>query len=124
MALTSKTRLAESILDPADARWLQQVIGEGQLLADLAFSDIVLWVKKPDDTFEAIAHLRPSSSATLFYRDVVGSAPRPEWLALMNTAYTTGNIVDSSKPDWYEKHPRSRASGPRVPSWSARKIRP
>jgi len=105
VALTSKTRLAESILDPADARWLQQVIGEGQLLADLAFSDIVLWVKKPDETFEAIAHLRPSSSATLFYRDVVGTAPRPEWLTLMDTAYTTGSIVDSSKPDWYENTP-------------------
>ena len=54
-------------------------MSEGQLLADLAFADIVFWVRHTDDTYVAVGHSRPSSSATLFYRDVVGTAPRPEW---------------------------------------------
>lgn len=97
-------------LDDADSGWLQQVIGEGQLLADLAFADIVFWAKRPDGRFVAIAHLRPSSSATLFYRDVVGTEPRSEWVPLMQEAFDSGVTVDSSHPDWFEQTPaRTRA---------------
>lgn len=105
MATGATTRLADSNLDEAASAWLQQVVGEGQLLADLAFADIVFWARKSDGQFQAVAHLRPSSSATLFYRDVVGTAPRSEWLDLMERAYWTKSITDSSKPDWYEDTP-------------------
>jgi len=65
----------------------------------------VFWVKQSEEFFVAVAHLRPSSSATLFYRDVVGTAPRAEWTELMERAFHTGQIVDSSSPDWYENTP-------------------
>lgn len=105
--MTSRTsgRFDQSVLDDVDSAWLHQVVGEGQLLADLAFADILFWVMTEPGDFVAVAHLRPSSSATLFYRDVVGSTPRPEWLSLMTEAYTSGSIVDSSTPDWYENTP-------------------
>lgn len=105
MALARDKRFAQSTLGEADYAWLHQVVSEGQLLADLAFADIVFWVPNAEGDFEAVAHQRPSSSATLFYRDVVGSAPRAEWKELIDKAHQTATIVDSSAPDWYENTP-------------------
>jgi two-component sensor histidine kinase len=99
-----------SALDDADSSVLERVVGEGQLLADLAFADIVFWVRQADGRFIAAAHLRPSSSATLFYRDVVGTTPRSEWQNIIERAYESKTIVDSSHPDWLEHTPaRTRA---------------
>ena len=85
--------------------WLHLLVGDWQLLADLAFADIVLWVPTQDDSFIAVAHARPSSSATLFYRDFVGQHIKPEWNAQVTEAFQTTTIIDSSAPDWYEETP-------------------
>ncbi|QOD93188.1 PAS domain-containing sensor histidine kinase [Chryseoglobus sp. 28M-23] len=89
----------------ADIEWLHLLIADGQLIADLAFADIVLWVPTADGGFVAVAHQRPSSSATLFYRDFVGQEIRAEWRDQVSEAYSTRSIVDSSTPDWYEETP-------------------
>ncbi len=88
-----------------DAEWLHLVVGDMQLLADLAFSDIVLWVPTEDDSFVAVAHNRPSSAATLFYRDFVGQRIKSEWRSLVTEAFEKAVIVDSSAPDWFEETP-------------------
>ena len=105
MATKTEGTLHGSVLNEDETAWLHQVMSEGQLLADLAFADIVFWVRQTDESYVAVGHSRPSSSATLFYRDVVGTAPRPEWEALIAKADTTRQIVDSAKPDWYESTP-------------------
>ena len=48
----------------ADIEWLHLLIADFQLLADLAFADLVLWIPTQDGGFLAVAHSRPSSSAT------------------------------------------------------------
>ena len=70
----------------ADAEWLQLLVGDGQLIADLAFADVVVWVPTEDDGFLAVAHSRPSSAATIFYRDIVGQQIKPEWRAQVTEA--------------------------------------
>jgi two-component system, sensor histidine kinase PdtaS len=89
----------------ADIEWLHLLIADGQLIADLAFADIVLWVPTAEGGFVAVAHQRPSSSATLFYRDFVGQEIRAEWRDQVSEAYRSRSIVDSSTPDWYEETP-------------------
>ncbi len=89
----------------ADIEWLHLLVGDWQLLADLAFADIVLWVPSAEGSFVAVAHARPSSSATLFYRDFVGQAIKPEWKAQVTEAFETSRIVDTATPDWYEETP-------------------
>ena len=89
----------------ADIDWLHLLVGDLQLLADLAFADIVLWVPTVEGGFVAVAHARPSSSATLFYRDFVGQEIKPEWTALVTAAFESKTITDSSAPDWYEETP-------------------
>ena len=88
-----------------DVEWLHRLAGDGQLLADLAFADIVIWVPTPDDSFIAVAHTRPGGSATLFYRDIVGDLVRPQWRTQVNDAFTQARMVDSASPDWFEETP-------------------
>jgi two-component sensor histidine kinase len=113
---------AQGVSEEADVEWLHLLVGDWQLLADLAFADIVLWVPTAEHSFVAVAHARPSSSATLFYRDFVGQVVKPEWKKQVTDAFESGRIIDSAAPDWYEETPtrvravpvlrRLSASGP------------
>lgn len=85
--------------------WVYQLVGEGQLLADLAFADIIIWAPTDQGSFVAVSHLRPSSAPTLFYRDVVESEIRPEWADLVSRAFNDGVIIDSKLPDGFEEAP-------------------
>jgi two-component sensor histidine kinase len=89
----------------ADVEWLHRLVSDGQLLADLAFADIVVWVPTSDDSFIAVAHTRPGGAATLFYRDIVGDRVRPQWRTQVREAFQSGRIVDSASPDWFEETP-------------------
>lgn len=91
--------------DETDIEWLHLLLADGQLIADLAFADIVLWVPTTAGSFIAVGHARPSSSATLFYRDFVGQEVKPEWRRQVTQAFETAEIVDTSAPDWYEETP-------------------
>ncbi|WP_210480681.1 sensor histidine kinase [Naasia sp. SYSU D00948] len=105
MPTLSELVVASGRSTAADVEWLHLLVGDWQLLADLAFADIVLWVPTDDNSFVAVAHARPSSSATLFYRDFVGQRIKSEWRALVTEAFETARIVDSSAPDWFEETP-------------------
>ncbi|MCU1534866.1 MAG: ATPase [Glaciihabitans sp.] len=105
MSTLSDLVLAQDRSSEADVEWLHLLVGDWQLLADLAFADIVLWVPSKEGSFVAVAHARPSSSATLFYRDFVGQAIKPEWKGQVTEAFDTARIIDSSAPDWYEETP-------------------
>ncbi|WP_137845234.1 PAS domain-containing sensor histidine kinase [Microbacterium sp. 2FI] len=105
MSTLSDLVYAQGRSSEADVEWLHRLAGDGQLLADLAFADIVLWVPTADDSFVAVAHTRPSGAATLFYRDIVGDRVRPQWRTQVKDAFQTGRIVDSASPDWFEETP-------------------
>ncbi|MDO9397730.1 MAG: histidine kinase N-terminal domain-containing protein [Herbiconiux sp.] len=105
MSTLSDLVSTHGISSEADVEWLHLLVSDCQLLADLAFADIVLWVPTSDDDFVAVAHSRPSSSATLFYRDFVGQTIKPEWRKQVTDAFTSAQIVDTAAPDWYEETP-------------------
>lgn len=105
MSTLSDLVYAQGRSSDADVEWLHRLAGDGQLLADLAFADIVIWVPTGDDSFVAVAHTRPSGAATLFYRDIVGDRVRPQWQTQVRDAFTQARIVDSASPDWFEETP-------------------
>jgi hypothetical protein len=82
----------------SDAEWLNQLTSDWQLIADLVFADLVLWIPTKDDDFIAVAHARPSSAATLFYRDISGQPPQADWVAPISKAFTSGEIVEVRNP--------------------------
>ena len=73
-------------------QWVRSLIAEWQLLADASFSDLVLWVPKRTK-LHVYAHARPSTAATLFYRDITGTPPRTDWQRVINQAWETGEQV-------------------------------
>lgn len=105
MSTLSDLVQAQGSLNDEDVEWLHRLAADGQLLADLAFADIVLWVATTDGSFVAVAHARPGGAATLFYRDIVGERVRPQWSTQVREAYDSAKIVDSSSPDWFEETP-------------------
>lgn len=105
MASKPKSVFTGTTLFDQQVSWLFQLVNEGQLLADLAFADIVVWAPTRQGSFLAVAHLRPSSAPTVFYRDVVESEIRPEWLELVSNAFSSGEVLDSNVPDQFVEAP-------------------
>lgn len=93
-------------LDPADADWLHQLVGDWQLLSDLSFADLILWIPDKNETgWVAVAHVRPSTGATVYYDDVVGARlPRGRRLQL-DRAYDLVRICRERDPEWRDDVP-------------------
>ncbi|MCL2581412.1 MAG: PAS domain-containing sensor histidine kinase [Streptosporangiales bacterium] len=109
-------------LTGADLEWLHSLVSDWQLLADLSFADLILWVPlrspaqgperepSPDDTppegepagagWVAVAQMRPTTGPTSFPEDVVGSRVSPGERPLLDTARTEQRIWRESDPDW------------------------
>ena len=61
-----------SMLSSVDREWLHQLVGDWQIIADVAFADLLLIAQRNDGGFTNAAHCRPATAATLFDDDVVG----------------------------------------------------
>ncbi|MEY4079379.1 MAG: hypothetical protein RIS80_1148 [Actinomycetota bacterium] len=85
-----------------DLEWFHLLLADWQIVADMLFADLVLWVPNPAGEFVAAAHARPSSAATIFYRDISGEAPRKQWETLIRDAFTSGSNVNLKGPDSFE----------------------
>ena len=59
-------------LAPAEAEWLHLLVGDWQLLSDLSFADLVLWVPSGPEGWLAVAHVRPTTGQMVFFEDIVG----------------------------------------------------
>ena len=70
-------------------QWLRTLISDWQLISDMAFADLVLWVPV-GNKLQAFAHARPSTAPTLFYRDLTDSSPRYDWIELIESAFSQG----------------------------------
>jgi len=61
-------------LQPTDVAWLQAVVTDWQIVADLAFSDLVLWIPDTEARGDwAAAQVRPATGPTTLLVDVVGT---------------------------------------------------
>jgi two-component sensor histidine kinase len=90
-------------VDEADLELLHRLVGEWQLLADLSFADLLLWVPVAGTagaTFLAVAQLRPTTGPTAYQEDRVGelagSAARPQ----LANALREGRICREGDPLW------------------------
>jgi two-component sensor histidine kinase len=67
-----------SALSTGDHNHILELLAEWQLLSDLSFADLVLWIPKRKDYqnwptgYIAMAHIRPTTAATVFPNDVIG----------------------------------------------------
>ena len=85
-------------LGPGDAEWLHLLVGDWQMIADLSFADLVLWFPaKTGEGHVALAHVRPSTSHTMFHADFVGERIQPELEPLVQAAWKSQNIERSQE---------------------------
>jgi two-component sensor histidine kinase len=79
---------AHSQMSNADIDWLSWLVDEWGLLADLSFSDLILWVPDEDDNiFWAVAQVRPSTGPTSIKDSVVGEDISYDPESLVTEAY-------------------------------------
>lgn len=87
-----------------DVEWLHALVGDWQLLSDLAFSDLVLWFPSTEEgfvsaearSFIALAQARPSTTQTLIHRDVVGDRIRADLKPMVERAWSSQVVTNSS----------------------------
>ena len=85
---------------PGDAEWLHLLVGDWQMVADLAFADLALWFPHPDLGYIALAHVRPSTTHTVFHGDFVGEGIRSDLQPLVDKAWNSRSIERSSETNW------------------------
>jgi two-component system, sensor histidine kinase PdtaS len=88
-------------LSDAAADTLQAIIADWQILADLSFSDLLMFCRDPaDGKLMVVAQLRPYTAQTVYTEDLVGevydAAKRPS----VTRAFLEGRIVRDGDPDW------------------------
>jgi two-component sensor histidine kinase len=94
-----------SPLNTDQKRRIRELTSDWQLLADLSFADLVLWVPLRKDFkswptgYVAVAHIRPTTAATIFPQDVIGDeiawGARPQ----IDQALSGAEIVRDSQPE-------------------------
>ena len=88
-------------LDQADR--LRELVANWQLLADLSFEDLILWVPIRKDIkmwpsgHIAIAHIRPTTAATVFTNDVIGDEIAWGIRTNIDEALSHGEIIRDSQ---------------------------
>ncbi|MGA1670198.1 MAG: sensor histidine kinase [Candidatus Nanopelagicaceae bacterium] len=110
MAIRGNLALSRTALSPAEVAHLGELVAQWQLLADLSFADLTLWVPLRSDLRSwpsghlAIAHIRPTTAATVFSSDPIGrevpwgSQPRIE------QALSLAEIVRDNQEERVDDH--------------------
>jgi len=99
-----------SSLSPDQIHRLRELVADWQLLSDLSFADLILWVPLRKDFkswptgYVAVAHIRPTTAATLFPLDVIGDeisyGARPH----IDQALSGAEIVRDTQPEALGDH--------------------
>ncbi len=94
-----------SPLDQNQMRRIRELTSDWQLLADLSFADLILWVPIRKDFkswptgYVAVAHIRPTTAATVFPQDVIGDeiswGSRPR----IDQALSGAEIIRDAQPE-------------------------
>lgn len=101
MSTLSDLATRHAALDAADLEWLHLLVGDWQVISDLAFADLVLWLPTSDGDFIAIAQCRPSTGATVHYDDVVGSRAPDGQRPQLQRSLTEVRAQRSREPRWF-----------------------
>jgi two-component sensor histidine kinase len=94
-----------SPLDGEQLRRIRELTSDWQLLADLSFADLVLWVPLRKDLkswptgYVAVSHIRPTTAATVFPQDLIGDeitwGSRPR----IDQALSGAEIIRDAEPE-------------------------
>ena len=94
-----------SPLSPEQKHRLRELVADWQLLSDLSFADLVLWVPLRKDFkswptgYVAVAHIRPTTSATVFAHDLIGDEITWGQRPRIDEALSNAEIIRDAEPE-------------------------
>ena len=91
---------AHGSLTAKEVDWLHLLVGDWQVISDLAFADLVLWLPDREGSFVAVAHCRPSTGTTVHYDDLVGRPAPQGQVPALASALARREIRRSRVPRW------------------------
>ncbi len=103
--MSSRYALESTALTAEDQERLSELTAEWQLLSDLSFADLILWVPKRKDYQSwptghvAIAHIRPTTAATVFTQDLIGDEINWGDNPRIDQALSQGEILRDTEPE-------------------------
>ncbi len=93
-------------LGPEDVDWLHTLLADWQVIADLSFADLVLWL--PDRAgrgYWAVAQMRPTTGPTAYVDDLVGAYVARGRKPLVDAAHDQGRVAREGDPEWRDDIP-------------------
>jgi two-component sensor histidine kinase len=97
---------AHTDLDSEDVAWLQLLLADWQIIADLSFADLVLWLPdRQGDGYWAVAQMRPTTGPTAYVDDLVGAFVPKGRRPLIDSAHEHGRVAREGDPEWRDDIP-------------------
>jgi two-component system, sensor histidine kinase PdtaS len=106
MASLNELVRARTGLDGDDLAWLHLLLADWQIIADLSFADLVLWLPdREGNGYWAGAQMRPTTGPTAFPDDLVGSYLPRGRRPLLDSAYDMQRVAREGDPEWRDDIP-------------------
>jgi two-component system, sensor histidine kinase PdtaS len=97
---------AHTDLDSEDVAWLQLLLADWQIIADLSFADLVLWLPdREGNGYWAVAQMRPTTGPTAYVDDLVGAFVPKGRRPLIDSAHERGRVAREGDPEWRDDIP-------------------
>src|SRR3954463_11852448 len=93
---------------PSQVDHARRLVADWQLLADLAFADLTLWVPLNTGAWWCVAQVRPLTAPTSRPEDLVGTEVEGADAGPFVVAHREGRPVTEGEPDWSGATPRRR----------------
>ena len=97
-----------SASSPSQVDHARRLVADWQLLADLAFADLTLWVPLPSGAWWCVAQVRPLTAPTSRPEDLVGTEVEGAVAEPFALAHRERRPVTEGEPDWSGPTPRRR----------------
>lgn len=97
---------AHTDLDSGDLAWLQRLMADWQIIADLSFADLVLWLPDHEGKgFWAGGQMRPTTGPTALLDDVMGTFVPVNRRPMLDMAFAQGRVIREGDPEWRDDVP-------------------
>ena len=97
---------AHTDLTDDDVAWLNLLMADWQIIADLSFADLVLWLPDREGKgFWAGAQMRPTTGPTAYVDDLVGAFIPHGRRPLLDSAWDHARVAREGDPEWRDDIP-------------------
>src|SRR5688500_17604242 len=91
-------------LDEAAIDHLQLLLADWQILADLSFADLLLWVRDEmpagSPGLRCVGQMRPYTAQTIYHEDMVGVVVAASSRPMVGRAYAEARVISDTDLDW------------------------